>query len=126
MNYVNEYGTIPEDIIGNYIDKLFEREVKEQKDADVPKHLEQYKDALGVLALSFMDEPFKRKEAAICIGKLKVVMAYPYLDSSSTIDLAIKMGLLKEVSTDDLQFVDHAFSDYFFACAAKEPYAKEI
>lgn len=119
LNYINGYGKLPEDVFESYIDKLFERELKEQKDADDPKYIEQLKAALAVLASSFGCDPFKRPKAALLIGTLRDKLAYTELDSSSTIDLAIKMGLLTDTS-DGICFSNSEFADYFLVFAVDE------
>lgn len=113
LSYVDEYGSIPEDPIQNYLEKLFEREEKEQKDSDDPKHFEQMKNVLGALAYKYENNEFRRLDAQRLIGKIKELFAYQALDSSECLELSIKMGLLERSGEDKLRFISKEFSDYY-------------
>ena len=126
LNYINEYKSVPEDPVGSYIDKLFDRELREQKDADDPNAFEQLKFALAALADNYYDMPFNRFEGGAVIGRVREKMAYIGLDSSATLDLAVKMGLLEEKSDAEIAFANFEYANHFIAWATKRGIIKII
>lgn len=120
LSYVDEYGAIPKDPIQNYLEKLFEREEKEQKDSDDPKHFEQMKNVLGALAYKYENNEFRRLDAQRIIGRIKELFAYQALDSSECLELSIKMGLIERSGENTLRFKSKEFSDFFCIYALSE------
>ncbi len=120
LSYVDENGSIPKDPIQDYIEKLFEREEKEQKDSDDPKYFEQMKMVLGALAYKYSNNEFRRSDAQRTIGIIKSRYAFQALDSSECIELSIKMGLLERSDENMLQFRSKEFCDYFEVYAMAE------
>ena len=113
LNYIKDTKTVPEDVYESYVNRLFERERREQKDIDDPQYFDQLKDALSAIAYLFDRNSFKRIQAAKIIGKINIQLAYHDLDSSRTLELSVKMGILEELPDDTLKFSSSEYVDYF-------------
>ena len=120
LSYVDEYNSIPENPIKNYLDKLFEREEKEQKDSDDPKHFEKMKLVLAAIACKYEGNSFRNLDAQWVIGRIKDVFGYKDLDSVECIELSIKMGLFERNNNNLLQFKTKEICDYFYFYALNE------
>ena len=117
LSYVDENGSIPDNPIEDYIEKLFIREEKEQKDQDDPKHFEKMKTVLAALACKYENSEFRRLDAQHIIGRIKELFGYSDLDSVECIELSVKMGLLESCNENRLQFKSKEFNDYFYMYA---------
>lgn len=111
--FVEEYRSIPNSPMKNYIEKLFEREEQEHKDRDDPDHFKEMKKTLALIACKYEADDFSSTEAEQCIGRIKSIMGYSSLDSVECIELSVKMGLLENTNTDRLRFKSKEIKDYF-------------
>lgn len=104
--------TIPQNYISKYIEKLFEREENEQKDADDPNFFEAMRYILAALAIIYEDGSFFASDAFASIGKIKMIFGFNEPDSMRCLALACKMGIL-EKDEEVYSFKTDEFQDYF-------------
>lgn len=103
---------IPQNFIKKYIEKLFEREENEQKDADDPRFFESMRYILASLAIIYKEGSFFASDAYASIGKIKQVFGFNEPDSMQCLALSCKMGILDK-DGEIYSFKTDEFQDYF-------------
>lgn len=112
LNVVESENTIPTNPITRYIELLFEREEKEQKDADDPQHFDEMKYILASLSVVYQSGEFFTSDALVTIGRTKQLFGFLQPDSMQCLELSCKMGLLDR-DDDIIRFRTSEFQDYF-------------